>query len=91
MTRIVLIAALVVASTAAHAQPACPPERTIDALASAVARVAPLFTRPRAGPQGGPAPQPHPLSRDERREQIIAQGREFCAAYPDDRVCGEMR
>lgn len=89
MTRLVLTAALLM-STAAHAQPACPPERAIDALASAVARVAPLFTRQRVGPTG-PAVPPRPLSRDEWREQIIAQGREFCAAYPDDRVCGEAR
>jgi hypothetical protein len=90
---IALAAALVCACTGAQAQSygPCGPERTIDALANAVLRVAPIFMKPRAhaetvgaAPSAPPPPTP---TREQWKQSLIEQGRMFCARYPDDSVC----
>jgi hypothetical protein len=69
----------------------CGPERTIDALASAVLRVAPIFMKPRAPAEtvgaAPSAPPPASLTREQWKQSLIEQGRMFCARYPDDSVC----
>jgi len=89
MRKFLIAAALALATTAALAQNyPCEPARTIDALAAAVQRVAPMFIRPRAAPveTTGAAPAAPP-PRDEWKRRLMEGGRQFCAAYPDDEVC----
>ncbi|MFY9624355.1 MAG: hypothetical protein WAL02_05815 [Rhodoplanes sp.] len=92
---IALAAALACACTSAQAQTygPCGPERTIDALANAVLRVAPIFMKPRAqaetvGAAPSAPPPPPALTREQWKQSLIEQGRMFCARYPDDSVCG---
>ena len=88
---IALAAALACACTSAQAQTygPCGPERTIDALANAVLRVAPIFMKPRAQAETvGAAPSAPALTREQWKQSLIEQGRMFCARYPDDSVCG---
>jgi hypothetical protein len=83
----------------AQAQGPCEPERTINALANAVTRVAPLFIKPRAAPETlGLAPLPPPpsapqpsMTREEWKQSLIEQGRRFCERYPDDSVCSAQQ
>ena len=83
------------ACTSAQAQGPCEPERTINALANAVIRAAPLFRKPKAPEAVGAAPsappppstaQP-PMTREAWKQSLIEQGRRFCQQYPDDSVC----
>ena len=60
------------------------PERTVNALANAVMRVAPMFMRARETGAVSTAPP----SREQWKQQLLEQGRAFCARYPDDAVCG---
>ncbi len=92
---IALAAALAFTCTGAQAQTygPCGPERTINALANAVLRVAPIFMKPRAHAETvGAAPSaplpPASLTREQWKQSLIEQGRMFCARYPDDSVCG---
>lgn len=84
--------ALGCACTSAQAQTygACEPERTINALANAVLRVAPVFMKPRAPAEtvgAAPSAPPASLTREQWKQSLIEQGRMFCARYPDDSVC----
>jgi hypothetical protein len=90
---IALAVALAGACTSAQAQDygSCGPERTINALANAVLRVAPVFMKPRAHAEtvgAAPSAPPASLTREEWKQSLIEQGRMFCARYPDDSVCG---
>lgn len=90
---IVLAAALTCACTSAQAQTygPCSPERTINALANAVLRVAPIFMKPRAHAEtvgAAPSAPPPSLTREQWKQSLIEQGRMFCERYPDDDVCG---
>ncbi|MFZ1884601.1 MAG: hypothetical protein WAU53_13615 [Rhodoplanes sp.] len=90
---IALAAALACTCTSAQAQTygPCGPERTIDALANAVLRVAPIFMKPRAHAEtvgAAPSAPPASLTREQWKQSLIEQGRMFCARYPDDSVCG---
>jgi hypothetical protein len=91
---IAFAAAFACACTSAQAQAygPCAPERTIDALANAVLRVAPLFVKPKAQPaaQIEPAAQ-QAMGREQWKQHLIDQGRRFCEQYPDDVVCGAGR
>jgi len=94
MTTKSIALAAVLACSGAQAQTygPCEPERTIDALASAVLRVAPIFMKPRAhaetvGAAPSAPPPPASLTREQWKQSLIEQGRMFCARYPDDSVC----
>jgi hypothetical protein len=97
MTRLLLVLALVLGTTAAQSQSyygGCPnpdPERVINSLANAVMRVAPMFGRQqvhRPPETTGEAPSPSPsMSREPWKARLLAEGRKFCATYSDDPVC----
>ena len=54
----------------------------------------PLFMKRRAPAEttgAAPSASPPPLSREEWKRALIEGGRQFCATYPDDPVCGAER
>lgn len=41
-----------------------------------------------AQPAPPPEPSAEPLDREQWKQRLLSEGKEFCATYPDDPVCG---